>query len=306
MKLIKVICLALSVILAGSGHARSKFDGGSSDGGGQAIGSSPESVRYAIEFLRHDLHNLVHRLRIFADHEPDFGLAYLLKQFDQSKLDKTIDQMAIIPIDGPCVSPIPDHKDGCFNKAAMSISLSVGQLTRFDSDSLRLQVVALGWHELMHLMDKTEDEAQHSQEWLVFHPQIARVFDQKPIEHLVLALFVNNGDLNDILYSEKWMRSNSSLLCRALTRFNVRKRTNFLGESLPDGLLSFADESIPQINFSRWENEICDSTTRPSDILTKLNRYVNRAKVILKNMAQTLDDYDSLNNRNKKWIDMMN
>lgn len=300
------LCLGVA---CGANFAFAKGPGGTNGGNGST--SRPELVQSAIDDLRQNLHDLTNRMRAYirSPYSSDRAAVTsgnVINFFENKKLDSTLRGMTIEPKQGNCPSLDPNHLDGSADRARQLICISVTRMTRYSASSVKFEVLALGVHELAHLLGYHEWEAQLIQDWVLDHNRITDM-NPEPMKEILSKYTDATSAINEMLNilslnitpSETFMN-----FCKNSTELYERMDRQPRGIFVPEStLVNSKDLEELLVRPLEWKQNTCrDFKPFNPEEKSRVIAQANNLKRILKDQAYKILDYDSTNRRLAWWL----
>jgi hypothetical protein len=158
-------------------------------------------------------------------------------------------------------------------------------------------------HELAHLLGAEEIYAEWTQMWVVNSPDISTVFDDGP-EKSIFRLFSAYKAVDEVINVIDQWHGSRLWICEKATAADS-KLDDLEGMSPYPPTLVRNLGRFP-VDFMNAGNDICNESNKLSR--ATLEKYVADAKQVqamLKEVAQNISDYDSIDKRLQKYVDWM-
>ena len=253
---------------------------GPNDGsGGQTTASDEYSVRWitgndedksivarhTTEF-RTNMVRVLRRMSHFQFGMDDSDQAIVSRLVHDHRLHEIIYNAKINVQSEACASDNPHHRAGAAFVEQKTICLSAQELAKVPKISLEAETLALGLHEMSHLIGTSEKEAQTLQNWILAHPRYVTLSDygydyfQKPYDSagksLLSTLFAEFSALEEIY--PKIETIDQLKICSSIAVFTQQEAT---AKKLVDTFLIQTDFQKNYIDYSglakKWSERFC-------------------------------------------------
>lgn len=318
------ICVSLVTVFVMSFAAYAKPDaklfksGGDGSGGGNTATTSYLQIQTHLAELKSRMLTILYRVHAWDKERNSAGMFVdedVESFFAESSLVNTIQKMNIQAQEAPCKDPDnADHADykGYGKVKTQTVCMSTGELVRLPPESYAMQIDALGFHEVSHLLGRNERAAQSIQNFLLAQPWIMDLSGDR-LKPMLSAYDMVIAHLGKITFSVA--TQTRVQYCREVSAWE--QRLVFLDQALdvPPGS-NFRVSMVPRdLKYNRadnevlatlnWGNDACiDEALTTKERVTALTNAKNVYKYLVTKRAK-LAQYVSLENKKLAYPTLM-
>ncbi|MAV89800.1 MAG: hypothetical protein CL676_00150 [Bdellovibrionaceae bacterium] len=278
----------------------SQNQGGDNSGGGDTSKTNLSKIENHIGELKLRMRQILFRVQQWDKSE--ISDENIKNFFQRSDLESRINDMTILTQSVPC-GPERD-KAGFGDQKSQTVCLSTDLLRMLPKESYSIELDALAFHELGHLVGLNEVECQMIQKWLLKKPWISDLSNHF-LRSMVAAYDSTLSSLGDIV--ESVARKKRVGVCRRISSFEVQKeKLAGILSSLPGS--AWKTQLIPEkfildeasnalLPILNWSNDVCinsDLTQEERIQILEQTLSVSRYLMDLRVQLATYEDNNKL------------